>query len=682
MQRLARAACLALLLVAPARAEKAAPAPSFFPTEPKPAAPAAETKPAPKPDKDAPPPVLSADEVLERLDLRGRLAQLLLVTLQGELGPNSADIAFLKGSTPGAVLIRQAGLPSEAQLYAQRVRSAPPLLGLPILVGCDMYSLARGDRGAASQFVELPSLLSLAAARDSGATEHFGHLLAEHLRGMGFDMSLGPSLELAPTVPGVRGSIYTFGSSPDFAAEAGASLVKALADAGVAAVPTGFPGGGANRRGKEPAVLTTPRAELAQRDAFPYARAIAAGAGMIHVGNVLVPGLDETGAPASISHDVIQAYLRDTMHFDGLVIAGPLDVPDVTSKFNPAEAAQRAILAGADLLYFITPLNTPARVLDKLVAAVEAGDVPRSLVDRAARRVVAFKLARATATVEASTEKDAKKLEGKKALAEEAYAVERKAITLIKNASGVLPLAKDRSVPLGVTGVIGTEVITPLLEKPLKQVVQQPIGTAKHLGEIQDFEIDRLTHHAEGIRTAVVLLTDQMRTAGAKRLISGLKAKGAKVVVVLLGYPGNAAEYLAADAIILAYCDGATYGETLKAVGDVLLGKPPITLRSDLGEMQVKVGEARNFNALDIVRAPAGRLPVALGPSLPEGFSTNYGGDALVKNAEWDFGDGAQAKDLQTTYTYTKPGNYTLTVRVQADNKEIAEQHYQVNVTP
>ena len=141
---------------------------------------------------------------------------------------------------------------------------------------------------------------------------------------------------------------------------------------------------------------------------------------------------------------------------------------------------------------------------------------------------------------------------------------------------------------------------------------------------------------------------------------------------------GDGEEFLDADAILLAYSDTATYGQTIKAVADTLLGKPAITLRGDLSAMSVKAGEMRHFNVLDIVRAPAGRLPVTLGEAFPEGFSLNYGGDTLAKKAEWDFGDGASTKGLQTDYAYSKPGDYTLSVKVHA--AEDTEQSFRVSV--
>lgn len=669
---------LACALTAPG--EKTA-APSAFPTQERPAAPAPAPD-TPKPVKGAPAPKLTVDEALEKLDLRARIAQLLVVTLQGGIAPNAQDMAFLKQFTPGAVIVRTAGLPVEAQAYVARLHAAEVLNGIPMLAGCDLYALSRADRMMPSQFVQLPSLLALAAAHDSGATDKFARLLAQHLRGMGFDFSLGPSLELAPVVHDAAGTIFTLGSSPDFAAEAGAAIVNALTSAGVAAAPLGFPGGGANRRENEPAVLLTSPEDLPGADLLPYARAIGAGAPIVHVGNTLVPTLDKAGPPASTC-PAVYGVLREEFGFEGLALAGPIDGEDLATRQDPAEAAARALMAGADLLYFVTSLSTAARAVDKLAAQVEDGALPREAVDRAVRKVVAFKMARRDAAGESDPVKlsDAKALE-KKGLADEAYAVERKSITLIKNQGGVLPLARDKSAPAGVTGVVGVELLVEMLRKPLKSVAQQPIASAKHLGEIQDFEIERLTAHAEGVNTAVVVLTDALRPYGQKKLVHALKAKGAKVVVVFLGYPGAVEGLLEADAILLAYCAPSSYGQTLRAVGDVLLGKAPVSLRADLSAIQLKAGEARRFNALDIVRAPAGRLPIALGDAFPAGFSVNYGGEDLLKEAQWDFGDGQTAKGLAIEHAYTAPGEYTLTVQAHTGKDESATQAYRVNVAP
>jgi len=654
-----------------AAAAGASPAPTPAPT----------TTSKPTPDAGAPA-TLNVEEILARLDLRGRLAQLMLVTLEGELGPNKADIDLLKRHVVGGTIIRQAALPTDAANYAAALRALEARSGIPLLVGCDLYSLARADRGAPSQFVQLPSLLSLAAAQDTEVTARYTALLAEHLRGMGFDFSLGPSLELAPTLKSARGSIYSFGSDPGFASVAGASIVQALGAQGVMAMPLGFPGGGANRTGKDAPVLLTARAELEEFDLAPYRAAIAAGARMLHVGNTLTPTIDDDGASASISPAVIRDLLRLELGYGGLVVAGPMDGADLVQFDDPAASAKRALEAGADMLYWVSPHATVLRVIDKLASAVESGALDAGVVEAAARRVLNLKVERASTPTVPAKEKELRALEGKKKLAEQAYEVERRAITLVKNL-GVLPLSRDNGPPVGVTGVVGTGELRAMLEKPLKLVREQPIGTARHLGEIQDFEINRLTSHSAGMKTAIVLLTDNLRPFGQEKLIRGLKANGVRVVAVILGYPGNLPHVAEADAIILAYCDSATYLGTLRALADVILGKAPLGFVPNPGVLRMQPGQTRMFNALDVLRVPSGRLPVGVGSQFPAGLSVSYDAAAAVKRADWDFGDGKRAKGLQVEHAFAAPGKYEVSLQVEAaEGGSTSQQTFQIEVGP
>jgi len=45
-------------------------------------------------------------------------------------------------------------------------------------------------------------------------------------------------------------------------------------------------------------------------------------------------------------------------------------------------------------------------------------------------------------------------------------------------------------------------------------VVEQPISSAKHVGDIEDFEIERLTGHNQQFRTVVCMLMETPKTQG------------------------------------------------------------------------------------------------------------------------------------------------------------------------
>ncbi len=627
------------------------------------------------------------DAILQNLDLKGRVAQLMMATMQGQYAPAVDDMAFLQAYTPGAVVIRQILKPSQAAIYVTRLRGIEPITGIPLLVGADIYELTRPNRTALSGFIQLPSLLSVAACGDQESTTRLARLLAEHMRVMGFNLHLGPSLALAPTLEDARGSVHCFGSDPRFTAEAASTILSAMDERGVLPMPMGFPGGGANRRPRSqtvsddsPAVLLTPPALLRDTDLLPYVRAIEDGAKMLHVGNTLVPTLDAESRPASLSPAVLTGLLREQLNFEGVIVAGPLDSSDVSHTHDPAEAALAALEAGADMMYWRGPDNLVTRVVDRVVAAVSMGRISESLINAKVKRVLTLKVSQAVAVPEALDQDKIARIEKQKGLIKEALAVERRAITLVQNRGGVLPLHKKKSMPLGVTGVVGVQELVELLEKHMKPISEQRITTALHLGEIQKFEVERITAHVRGMRTAVCIFTDSLRPEGQILLVRELKAKGVRVVLVLLGYPKHLPLLTEADAILLAYCEPNSYEQTIGALADVLAGEGPVGISRVETEPRIGVDEVRTFDVRDLIRVPAGRLPLTISDRFEAGLAVPSEYEGAIKKVEWDFGTGKRSHDTRAQFAYSETGRYPVTLTVTERTGGVTAQTFHVVV--
>jgi len=608
----------------------------------------------------------------EARDLRGRIAQLMLVTLRGLYGPNAEDKQLLSQIPPGGVVIPLIMKPQDAAEYITALRSMPieKQMGVPLFIGANLYDLPRHERGVAASFAQLPSLLSIAASGDIALTERLAKLTADHLNIMGFNLNLGPALDLAPTLEDAPGGIQHFGGNPNFAAVAGGTILTTLASNGVLCMPMGFPGGGCNRLANSPATLLTPRARLMEQDLLPFVRAIERGAPMLHVANTLAPTIDADSRPASLSEAVMRGLIRDEMKYQGVVVAGPMDAGEIKRLYDPAQAAVLALEAGADMLYWGDPGPHVSKAVETIARAVEADTLERTTIQTALDRVLKLKKDRGLLARELPNKKKAAALGTKSRYPKEAYEIERRSITLVQNSGNVLPLTKDASVPVGVTGVVGVDELKKMLEGYLKAVVEQPIASAKHLGDIEDFEIERLTQHTKGLRTVVCVLTDMPKTQGQVRLIRELKNTGTRVVVVFLGYPRLVPRLVEADAIVLSYCDPGMCGESLKAVADVLVGEGPVAVLPGVREMKTQVGKTEAFNAADVTRSPAGRLPVSLGESFAAGFTLSYDASASIAKAEWDFGDGKRAKGLRVEHAYETPGRYSVTLTVTDKHDE------------
>jgi beta-N-acetylhexosaminidase len=614
---------------------------------------------------------------LSNMTLQQKVSHLMMVTMSGVHTPNAQDLAFLKAYTPGAAIIPKILKPSFAAVYVTKLKGVQQISGVPMWVGTNLYRLTRADRDELSEFIQLPSPLSLAAAHDSATTLALAELMAEHLSLMGFNLHLGPSLEMAPTLASAEGSIYNLGSDLDFIGDTFITQRTVFDQYGIVSVPLGFPGGGMNRPKKSSAVLLTPPGLLKETDLAPFIRAIEAKAPVIHVGNTLVPTLDPASPPACVSEAVISGLLRKDLGYEGIILAGPMDSQDVAGILDPAEAAIRALRHGADMIYWNGAGNTEMRAIDNIVLAVTEKRLDESRIDEALTRVLTYKFEHLMAEA-AVKEKGAAPLEKQKQLARRVQAIEQQAITVVQNSGGILPLTKGGSMPIGVTGTVGVEILTKGLEEHIKPISQQPITTARHIGEIKDFEIERITSNIRGIRTVVCIFTDSDQPEGQVRLVREIQEKGARVVVILLGYPRNLPYLGVADAVVLAYCDPTKYSETIAAMGNILVGVAPIGFRDIDQDVHIKSGEARTFNVHDFVRIPAGRLPIALSERYPVGSSAPYNTQEILKKVQWDFGDGEKSKEERAAHTYAAPGRYSVTLAVST--KEGASANFNFNV--
>jgi len=613
------------------------------------------------------------------LSLQERVAQLMLVTLEGIQGPNNDDRVLLKKYTPGGVLIPLASQPRQAAEYIQELRKNPlEAKGIPLLIGTDIYSLTRHDSKIASGFIQIPTMLSVAAASDVPATQRLANLIADHLTVMGFNMNLGPSFELSSPMASAAVNLATFGADAAFAADAGCAMLDVFKTRGLLPVPMGFPGGGANRQKDGPATLVTPASRLDTQDLLPYRKAVDAGIKLLHVGPTLAPGLDPSLRPACLSAPIMRDLLRTKWNYTGVIMAGPIDSPDVTRLYDPAEAAVLALQAGADILYWSRPGEQVRRAMERIALAINDGTLSQQTIDAAVLHVLELKASGAAAVVPPDPGRAAS-LAKKNKYPKEAYEIEGLSITLLKNNGNILPLTKEKSFPMGVTGVAGVSQLREALEEHIKPVFEQPIRTAAQLGDIEDFEITRLTA-GSGMKTAICVLTDMARMQGQTRLIRELKKSGMNVVIVALGSPANLPYYAEADAILAVYCQPAQCDASIKALADALVGKGPVRIAAAGKEFQIQAGKPQKFDVSSVVKGPAGRLPVAIDKTFPAGLGLCYDPAALLKKAQWDFGDGENAKGLQVEHTYPNPGQYTLSLTVTTQQGEETTGTFTISV--
>ncbi len=121
----------------------------------------------------------------------------------------------------------------------------------------------------------------------------------------------------------------------------------------------------------------------------PFQAAIAHGVDSVMTAHMAVPALEPSGMPATVSHNVLTALLRDELKFKGLIVTDAMTMQGLAMLFDSGEGSVRSIVAGADVL--LMPPD-PDKAIRAVVGAVEDGRISRQRLDQSVARVLAAKL--------------------------------------------------------------------------------------------------------------------------------------------------------------------------------------------------------------------------------------------------------------------------------------------------
>ncbi|HUF31404.1 MAG TPA: glycoside hydrolase family 3 N-terminal domain-containing protein [Gemmatimonadaceae bacterium] len=253
---------------------------------------------------------------------------------------------------------------------------------VPLLMGADL------ERGAGQQFAGatgLPPLAAIASLGDMDAVRKAARLTAREARTLGVNWDYAPvcDLDLEPENPIV--GTRSFGSDARAVATCVSEWITACQSEGVLACAKHFPGHGRTTVDSHAAlpVVTASKRELLERDLLPFRAAIEAGVASMMTAHVAYPALDASGAPATLSREILRWFLRESLKFDGLIVTDALIMEAFRLQGDEADTATRALDAGCDLLLYPEDLQGIAR---SLTSALESMELDRERVSRSYRR--------------------------------------------------------------------------------------------------------------------------------------------------------------------------------------------------------------------------------------------------------------------------------------------------------
>ena len=341
-----------------------------------------------------------ADSILAGMTLRQKVAQMVWPFMLGDYTPTTTaawrQLERLVTEEEVGGFIVSVGSPLD---IATKVNTLQRLSRVPLVFSADFETGAgfrvRGgyfvpnaiDLGGATVF---PLQMALGASRDTSLAYDVGRITALEGRALGVHVSFGPVLDVnnnpANPVIGAR----SFSEDPILTARLGAALVRGVQQHGMMATAKHFPGHGDTETNSHLSLSTVSasRARLDSVELVPFRAAIAAGVGAVMTYHGILPALDSSGVPATLSPRVLTGLLRDSMSYNGVVITDAMDMIGVLRQFGAEEASRRAVAAGSDVL--LMPTDVPGTI-NAVVAGVSEGRISEARINASVRRLLELK---------------------------------------------------------------------------------------------------------------------------------------------------------------------------------------------------------------------------------------------------------------------------------------------------
>jgi beta-N-acetylhexosaminidase len=440
--------------------------------------------------------------------------------------------------------------------------------GVPLQISTDQEGGVVNRIGA--PLAVSPGNMAIGATFNPAAAFEAAEVSGTELRALGVNVVDAPVVDVNTNPRNSADGVRSFGDRTGPVSVFGAAAVAGYRAAGIGAQAKHFPGLGDTTVNTDNGVAVTDesRAQIMATHVPPFRAAIAAGVPSIMAAHIVAPALDPSGAPASLSRPIVTGLLRDTLHYDGVVITDALDAAALAGI--PADRiVLDAVNAGIDQL--LMPKNLPAAI-QTVLDAVAAGTLSEARIDRSVRRILRMKLRLGLfddpyvpAAPVVGTADHLATMAG----------IAHRSITTLRGRD--LPLRAGQNVLVTGWGVSTTTNLTAALS------ARGLTATRLYTGSPGPAVIAQAVAAAQAADVTVVTTSNAWSDVTQQNLVAALLATGKPIVVAAVNGPYDIAYFPTAPTYVAAY-DYQPVSVT--ALADVLVGQSratgrlPVTIRS------------------------------------------------------------------------------------------------------
>lgn len=351
---------------------------------------------------------------------------------------------------PGGFMSRT--MPAEACISA--VNKMQKYSKIPLLVAANFEA---GGNGMIIGGTMLGKPMEVAATDDPEQARRLGEVCGVEGAAVGANWAFAPIIDIDYNWRNPITNTRTFGSDPDRVRKMGVAYVEEIQKHGMAASIKHFPGDGRDERDQHVAISINDMSceEWDKTYGAAYSACIEAGAKTVMVGHIMHPAYtryfrpgiaDSEIMPATVSREIVTDLLRGKLDFNGLIVTDSTTMAGIATMMPREKMVPLSIAAGCDMFLFTKSLDEDIQYMHK---GYEDGVITKTRLDEAVTRILALKASlglhkkQENGTLVPSLE-EAKEVVGQAKFRMWSKECADRAITLVKEEKGVLPITPDR----------------------------------------------------------------------------------------------------------------------------------------------------------------------------------------------------------------------------------------------
>jgi beta-N-acetylhexosaminidase len=327
--------------------------------------------------------------------LERKIAEMIMVGFSGTTVPESLKVD-LSSRGLGGVLLFAANItnPFQAQELNAHLKSFSQGL---LLVAVDQEGGKVARLSASNGFSATPTAYRLGTILNrEDSTRTSAAMMAGWLQQSGFTINFAPvaDVNVNPLSPAIGKNERSYSKDPDSVSRHIGWFIDEFHKKKIITTLKHFPGHGSAATDSHLG-FTDISSTWTSKELIPFRSAIDRGiADLIMIGHLYNSSIDSL-YPASLSFKTVSTLLRDSLHYDGVVISDELFMNAISANYAFDDALELCVKSGTDILLFAKSIynnnSLPAYVINLISQKVKSGAIAESMIDSAYQRIQRLK---------------------------------------------------------------------------------------------------------------------------------------------------------------------------------------------------------------------------------------------------------------------------------------------------